>query len=167
MILWLANWLGGTFHGLSVFNYLTVRALFAALTAFAIGIFFAPDVIARLKAYKIGQNIRDDGPQTHLSKAGTPTMGGIIILGAITISLFFWGDLSNRYLWIVWLTTMAFGAIGFVDDYRKLVKKQSKGLSAKEKFLCQLGAGLVVGLVLYFTATVPAETQLYLSLIHI
>jgi len=161
MILWLSKILGQHLHGFSVFNYLSVRAIFAALTAFGLVLCFGPDVIARLKAYKVGQNIQDDGPQTHLSKAGTPTMGGIMILGAITISLLLWGNLANRYLWLVWLVTLAFGAIGFVDDYQKLVKKNNKGLSAKTKFLWQSVIGLTVALGLYFSAQVPAEMQLF------
>ena len=162
MILWLVSWFESLFTGITVFNYLTVRALFAALTSFAIVLVFAPRVIARLRAYKIGQNVRDDGPQTHLSKAGTPTMGGIIIIGAISISLFFWGNLGNRFLWIVWLTTIGFATVGFIDDYSKLVKKQSQGLTAKQKFLLQTLFGFICAFWLFFSANVSAETQLFI-----
>lgn len=162
MILWLVSWLDSIFSGITVFNYLTVRALFSALTSFALVLFFAPNIIERLRAYKIGQNVRDDGPQTHLSKAGTPTMGGVIMIGAIAISLLLWGNLGNRYLWIVWLTTLAFAAVGFIDDYCKLVKKQSQGLSAKQKFLLQTLFGFIAAFWLFFSANVPAETQLFI-----
>lgn len=162
MILWIVSWLDATFAGLAVFNYLTVRALFAALSSFALVLVFAPDIIAKLRAYKIGQNVRDDGPQTHLSKAGTPTMGGIIMIAAISISVIFWGNLANHYLWIVWLTTLAFAGVGFIDDYLKLIKKQSKGLSAKHKFLLQSLFGLIAAVWLYGSANTSAETQLFL-----
>lgn len=161
MIFWLIHWLEPFLHSITVFNYLTVRALFSALTAFAFVLFFAPDIITRLRAYKIGQHVRDDGPKTHLSKTGTPTMGGIIMLAAISLSILCWGHLSNRYIWVIWLTTMAFAGIGFIDDYYKLIKKRSKGLTAKQKFLCQSVCGLGIAIWLYATAHTAAETQFF------
>lgn len=158
MIVWLITWFGS----LKVFNYLTVRALFAALTAFVLVLGFTPWLIIRLRAYNIGQNIRLDGPQTHLAKSGTPTMGGIIMIGAISLSMLIWGNLHNRFLWIVWMTTLAFAAIGWIDDYYKLVRKQSQGLSAKQKFLLQTLFGIMSALWLYFSANVAAETQLFI-----
>jgi len=162
VILWLVSWLETFFHGLNVFNYLTVRALFAALFSFSLVLLFAPNIILKLKSYKIGQNIRNDGPQTHLVKAGTPTMGGIIIIGAISLSVLLWGDLTNHFLWIVWLTTLAFAAVGFIDDYYKLIKKQSKGLSAKQKFILQTLFGVGAATWLMVGASTIAETQLIL-----
>ena len=162
MILWFSKFLSQYFHALGVFNYLSVRAIFAALTGFSLVLLFGPDVIASLRSCKVGQSIRDDGPQTHLNKSGTPTMGGIIILGAISISLLLWGNLANRYVWIVWLVTLAFGAVGFVDDYRKLREKNSKGLSAKKKYLWQSLIGFSVAVGLFFSAQTPAELQLYI-----
>ncbi len=161
MILWFSKFLTQYIHVFGVFNYLSVRAIFAALTGFSLVLVFGPDVIVYLRSYKVGQNVRDDGPETHLTKSGTPTMGGVIILGAISISLLLWGNLANRYLWTVWLVTLAFGVVGFIDDYQKIKQKNSKGLSAKKKYFWQSLIGLSVAFGLFFSAHTPAELQLY------
>ncbi len=144
--------------GFNVFRYLTLRAILAALTALAIALLVGPSLIARLRQYKIGQTVRNDGPQSHLSKAGTPTMGGALILIAIGVSVLLWADLSNRYVWIVLLTTFAFGAIGLVDDWRKLVRRDPRGLSARWKYLWQSVGGLIAAYALWASATLPSET---------
>ena len=160
MFLYFAENLESLYSGFSVFQYLTLRAILGALTALVISFLIGPLMIRRLAALQIGQHIRDDGPQSHLSKAGTPTMGGALILVAIVLSTLLWADLSNRQVWVVVLVTLAFGAIGWRDDYLMIVKKQSKGLSARAKFGMQTVAGLVAALVLYYTAEVPAEIEL-------
>jgi phospho-N-acetylmuramoyl-pentapeptide-transferase len=116
MLLELAQWLAREVRLFNVFNYITLRAVLACLTALAVSLFFGPLLIRKLTAYKIGQSVRDDGPQTHLSKAGTPTMGGALILISIGFTTLLWGDLTNRFMWVVLLVTLAFGAIGWVDD---------------------------------------------------
>src|SRR3954449_8426944 len=121
MLLELAQWLAKDVRVFNVFQYITLRAVLAALTALMISFIVGPTMIRKLTAYKIGQSVRDDGPQTHLAKAGTPTMGGALILVSIAITTLLWGDLSNRLLWVVLLVTVAFGAVGWVDDYRKVV----------------------------------------------
>lgn len=149
-----------TIHsGFNVFQYLTLRVILGILTALIIAFVVGPMMIRRLRQYQ-GQPIRDDGPQTHLVKAGTPTMGGALIIVAMAVSTFLWSDLSNLYVWIALATLVMFGAIGFVDDYRKIVKQDPKGLSAKEKYGYQTAAGLFIAIVLYLTAETPAETQL-------
>jgi phospho-N-acetylmuramoyl-pentapeptide-transferase len=160
MLLWIAEFLKNFLHGINVFQYLTFRTILATLTAFFFSILLGPTVIRRLSLLRIGQTIRDDGPQTHLSKAGTPTMGGALILMAITITVMLWGNLSSRYIWCVLLVTLGFGCIGWVDDFRKVTKKNSKGLPAKQKYFWQSCIGLAAALFLYFTAHTPAETQL-------
>lgn len=160
MLLWLSEWLARYFHVFHVFQYLTLRAILGTITALAIALFVGPVMIRRLSLYKVGQVVRDDGPQTHLSKAGTPTMGGALILVAITLSTLLWADLSNRYVWLVLIVTLGFGAIGWRDDYLKMVKKNSKGLSARHKYLFQSLLGFGAAFYLYFTAALPAETQL-------
>ena len=160
MLLWLASMLEQYYHGFAVVHYISIRAIFAALTAFCLGLWAAPPTIRMLTRYKVGQNVRNDGPQTHLSKAGTPTMGGILILFAISVSMLFWGNLLNRPVCIVMLMTLGFGAIGFCDDYRKLVLRDSKGISARTKYCLQSLLGLGVASYLFFTATTPIETQL-------
>jgi len=132
MLLELAQWLAKDVRLFNVFNYITLRAVLACLTALAVSLILGPYFIRKLTAYKIGQAVRDDGPRTHLTKAGTPTMGGALILVSIGITTLLWGDLSNRLLWVVLLVTVAFGAVGWVDDYRKVVHRNPKGLSAKE-----------------------------------
>jgi phospho-N-acetylmuramoyl-pentapeptide-transferase len=161
MLVILAEWLTrNVYSGFNVFQYLTLRAILGVLTALGIALLTGPLMIRRLSRYQIGQQVRDDGPQTHLSKAGTPTMGGALILMAVTVSTLLWADPRNRYVWIVLLVTLAFGVIGWIDDYRKLVLRNSRGLAAREKYLWQSLAGLGAALVLYLTAQNPVETTL-------
>ena len=161
MLLELTRWLAHDIHGFNVFNYITLRAVLATMTALAISFVVGPKLIRKLTEYKVGQSVRDDGPQTHLIKAGTPTMGGALILVAIAIATLLWADLSNRYVWVVLLTTLGFGIVGFVDDWRKVVHRNPKGLSAKEKYFWQSVIGFGVAIYLAQTATIPAETTLY------
>ncbi len=161
MLLILARHLAETLHGFNVFNYITLRAVLATLTALAISFLVGPGLIRKLTQYKVGQSVRDDGPKTHLVKAGTPTMGGALIIVAIAISTLLWGDLSNRYIWVVLLSTLGFGIIGFVDDWRKVVHRNPKGLSAKQKYFWQSVVGGGVALFLALSANSPAETTLY------
>ena len=161
MLLELARWLAHDIRGFNVFNYITLRAVLATMTALAISFVVGPKLIRKLTEYKVGQSVRDDGPQTHLVKAGTPTMGGALILVAIAISTLLWADLSNRYVWVVLFTTLGFGVIGFVDDWRKVVYRNPKGLSAKAKYFWQSASGFGVAVYLVQTAVLPAETTLY------
>lgn len=160
MLLYLFGLLAETYSGFNVFQYLTLRTILGVLTALVISFMIGPSLIRKLSSRQIGQQVRDDGPQSHLSKAGTPTMGGALILVAIGVSTLLWADLSNRYIWIVLFTTFAFGSIGWVDDYKKIVKKDSGGLSARSKYFSQSVAALIIALALYYTATIPAETNL-------
>ncbi|MEN8174667.1 MAG: phospho-N-acetylmuramoyl-pentapeptide-transferase [Pseudomonadota bacterium] len=160
MLTYLAEYLAQFNSGFNVFRYITLRTILAVLTALMIAFVVGPGMIRRLAAYKVGQTVRDDGPQSHLTKAGTPTMGGALILVAIAISTLLWGDLQNRYVWVVLITTLAFGLIGLVDDYRKLVLRDARGLVARWKYLWQSLAGFAAAAALYYTAQVPAETQL-------
>ncbi len=162
MLLELAGFLAQYHSGFHVFQYLTLRVILGVLTALAIALAIGPGMIRRLTRLKFGQQVRDDGPQSHLAKAGTPTMGGALILIAVAAATLLWADLGNHYVWLALVTTLAFGAIGFLDDYRKIVRKNSKGLSAREKYLMQSGVGLAVALTLYFGADTPAETALLL-----
>ena len=159
MLLTITRWLEAYFDIFRVFNYLTFRGILGVLTALLISFLVGPAMIRRLSRYKIGQSIREDGPQSHFSKAGTPTMGGALILVSIAASTLLWGDLTNRYIWTVLSVTLAFGIVGFVDDYRKLVLRNSKGLLAREKYFWQSVFGLAAALFLYFSASTPAETQ--------
>ena len=161
MLLELARWLAHDIHGFNVFNYITLRAVLATMTALAISFVVGPKLIRKLTEYKVGQSVRDDGPKTHLVKAGTPTMGGALILVAIAISTLLWADLSNRYVWVVLFTTLGFGIIGFVDDWRKVVYRNPKGLSAKAKYFWQSAIGFGVAVYLLQTAVLPTETTLY------
>lgn len=149
-----------TFFPFNVFKYITFRSAGAALTALIISFVIGPYIIRKLKMLKIGQHVRDDGPQTHLGKQGTPTMGGILIIIAIVLSTVLWSNLTNRYVWVVLFATLAFGAIGFWDDYIKVVRKRSKGLSALQKFSLQIIAALAIGLFLYFNPQDPNATKL-------
>ncbi|WP_455234126.1 phospho-N-acetylmuramoyl-pentapeptide-transferase [Thiogranum longum] len=160
MLVYLADYLSQFHSGFNVFQYLTLRAILGVLTALLISFLVGPVMIRRLSIRQIGQQVRDDGPATHLSKAGTPTMGGALILVAIAIATLLWADLANRYVWVVLLVTLAFGTIGWVDDYRKLAYGNSKGLSAAAKYSWQSIAALATGLYLYFAAQSPAETEL-------
>jgi len=162
MLLWLASWLSEYFRALNVVQYLTMRTILGVLTALLISLLFGPAVIRKLTSYKIGQPIRDDGPQTHLVKSGTPTMGGSLMIIAITLTTLLWGDLTNKYTWVALLVTLGFGIIGFCDDYKKLVLKNSKGLSAKHKYLFQSLVAIVASSYLYFTATSQVDTSLFI-----
>lgn len=145
---------------LRVFQYLTMRGILAALTALVFSIGLGPSFIRLLQKQQIGQFVRNDGPESHLSKQGTPTMGGILIILGILISTLLWADLTNFDVWIVIFVLLSFGSVGFLDDYRKVVKKQSLGLRAKEKYLYLSLAGLAASSALYFTADVPSDTNL-------
>lgn len=160
MLLWLTHLLTPHFHALRVFQYLTFRSIVAALTALAIALIFSPGLIRRLLKHQIGQAVRDDGPQSHLQKSGTPTMGGALILFAIAISTLLWADLSNRLVWITLLVTLGFGWVGWVDDYRKVVQRNSRGLPARWKFFWQSVIAIIAVLVMYFTADSPANLSL-------
>jgi phospho-N-acetylmuramoyl-pentapeptide-transferase len=160
MLYWLTQILQVQLHGFRVFQYLTFRSILAALTALLVALICGPFMIRWLSKMQIGQIVRDDGPQSHLSKAGTPTMGGSLILLAITISALLWGDLRNSYLWVVLFVTLGFGVIGWVDDYRKLVLKNSVGLPAFWKYFWQSLIGFAIAFYLYFSATNPVQTQL-------
>jgi len=160
VLLFVTEFLSEYYSGFNVFQYLTLRIILGVLTALIIAFVVGPVMIRKLHYHQIGQPIRDDGPETHLLKAGTPTMGGALILVAMAISTLLWADLSNRFVWIVLLTTAMFGAIGYVDDYRKLIKNNPEGLKAKEKYGYQTIAGLFVAILLYVTAQSPAETEL-------
>ena len=160
MLLELAQWLSKDFRVFNVFGYITLRTVLAAMTALVISFLFGPAVIRWLAEKKIGQAVRDDGPQSHLAKTGTPTMGGALILIAIGVTTLLWGDLSNRYVWIVLLVTLGFGAVGWVDDWRKVVHRNPKGLSARAKFFWQSLVGAGAAAFLAMTATLPAHTEL-------
>ena len=160
MLLELAQWLANDIRAFNVFNYITLRTVLAALTSLVISFIVGPSMIRKLTAYKIGQSVRDDGPQTHLVKAGTPTMGGALILVSIAISTLLWADLGNRYVWVVLVTTLGFGAIGWVDDYRKVVHNNPKGLSAGAKFFWQSSIAISIALYLVLTADSPAQTSM-------
>jgi len=160
MLLLLADFLSQFYSGFAVFQYLTLRGILGILTALVISLVAGPVLIRRLRERQIGQAVRDDGPQSHLSKSGTPTMGGALIIMAIGISTLLWADLSNRFIWIVLIVTLIFGAVGWVDDYRKVVEKSSRGLPARWKYLWQSVGGFGAALLLYFTAQSPAEIDL-------
>ena len=160
MLLWLFQYLGQDIRAFNVFNYLTLRAVMATLTALTISFIVGPAVIRKLTALKIGQSVRSDGPQTHLIKAGTPTMGGALILVSVTVTTLLWADLSNDYVWVALLTLVGFGVIGWVDDWRKVVERNSRGLPSRWKYFWQSVIGLVVAAYLWNTATLPAHTEL-------
>jgi phospho-N-acetylmuramoyl-pentapeptide-transferase len=159
MLLWLTDYLIQFHTGFNVFNYLTLRSILGVLTALVISFIVGPLIIRKLSQYQIGQMVREDGPSTHLGKAGTPTMGGSMILIGIGISTLLWADLSNRHVWVVLIVTMLFGAIGFIDDYRKLIVGDSKGLSARSKLVWQTLIGMCAAYYLYSSAQAPIETQ--------
>jgi phospho-N-acetylmuramoyl-pentapeptide-transferase len=162
LLLYLAQQLSELYSGFRVFNYLTLRAILAALTALVISFLIGPWMIRTLQERQIGQNVRSDGPKSHLPKAGTPTMGGTLILVAIGVSTVLWADMANRFVLITLLVTMAFGLIGFWDDYLKLVVGNSRGLIARYKYFWQSVVGLGCAVALFVTAKSPAETALYL-----
>ncbi len=160
MLFWLAEYLSQFYSPFSVFQYLSIRAILGVLTALGISLLVGPKMIRALNDLQIGQSVRDDGPQSHLSKSGTPTMGGALILFAIVVSTLLWSDMSNRYVWVVLVTTIAFGVIGWIDDYRKVVEKNSRGLPARYKYFWQSVVAVGVAVFLYMTAASPVETQL-------
>jgi len=160
VLLWLTEYLAQYHRAFNVFHYLTLRGILGVLTALVISFAVGPTMIRRLSRYQIGQPVRSDGPETHLAKAGTPTMGGALILVAILASTLLWSDLHNRYVWLLMLTTVAYGVIGWVDDYKKLVLRNSRGLPARWKYLWQSLVALAVAGFLYASAQSAAETQL-------
>ena len=157
MLYWLSDYLMRIDSNFAVLQYITVRTIFSVLTALGVSLIIGPFMIRRLNYHQIGQVVRDDGPESHFSKAGTPTMGGALILVSIALSTLIWSDLQNHYVWIVLLVTLAFGAIGWTDDYRKVFRKDSKGLSAKWKYFWQSVIGLVAAFWLYYSAEGSAE----------
>lgn len=161
MLVWLAEQLQQQYSAFAVFQYLSVRGILGVMTALAISLLLGPWMIRRLNHLQIGQSVRDDGPESHLSKSGTPTMGGTLILAAIFISSLLWSDLSNRYVWVVLIVTAIFGAVGWVDDYRKVVEKNSRGLPARWKYFWQSVAGFGAAIFLYYSQVSPVETQLF------
>jgi len=155
-----AEYLTRFVSGFNLFTYITMRAILGALTALLISLLLGPPLIRRLRAKKIGQTVREDGPNSHLPKAGTPTMGGTLILLAIAAGTLLWGDLRSPYVWTVLFVTLAYGVIGFVDDYRKLTRRDPKGLPPRTKFGWQVAVALVAALFLYSLADRPQETGL-------
>ncbi|MBK9445298.1 MAG: phospho-N-acetylmuramoyl-pentapeptide-transferase [Betaproteobacteria bacterium] len=160
MLLMIAQWLGQDVRAFNVFGYITLRTVLAAMTALVISFLAGPRVIRWLAAKKIGQAVRTDGPQTHLVKSGTPTMGGVLILIAIAITTLLWADLSNRYIWVVLIVTLGFGAIGWVDDWKKVVYRDPKGLASRWKYFWQSVIGIIVAVYLGMTATLPSQLEL-------
>ncbi len=160
MLLMLAQWLGHDIRAFNVFQYITLRSVLAALTALMISFVIGPWMIRRLTQLKIGQAVRDDGPQTHLAKAGTPTMGGALILIAMAVATLLWADLRNTYIWVALFTLAGFGVIGWVDDWRKVVEKNPRGLPARWKYFWQSVVALLVAAYLVYSAHLPAQTEL-------
>jgi len=160
MLLWLSQWLAQDVRAFNVFGYITLRTVLAAMTALIISFVAGPRLIRWLAAKKIGQAVRNDGPQTHLMKSGTPTMGGALILIAIIITTLLWGDLGNRYVWVVLIVTVGFGGIGWYDDWQKVVHRNPRGLAARWKYFWQSALGLMVALYLGLTASGPAQLEL-------
>ncbi|SMC26672.1 Phospho-N-acetylmuramoyl-pentapeptide-transferase [Andreprevotia lacus DSM 23236] len=158
MLLLLTQWLGESIRAFNVFNYLTLRTVLATMTALGISWTLGPWVIRKLTELKVGQAVRNDGPQTHLVKAGTPTMGGTLILLSIGLTTLLWGDLRNKYMWLVLLVTLTTGIIGFVDDYKKVALKNPKGLSAKAKMFWQSAIAITAGLFLVNAGQLPSHT---------
>lgn len=160
MLIWLAQWLQQFDPGFNVFSYLTLRSIFSTLTALLIAILVGPKMIRWLQRMQIGQTVRNDGPESHLSKSGTPTMGGVLILLAIIVSSILWADLSNKYVWVTLFVITSYGIVGFVDDYRKVIRKDSKGLIARWKYFWQSVIAIGVSFFLYSTADTANETAL-------
>ncbi len=157
----LFQWLSQDVRAFNVFGYLTLRAVLATATSMLIGLVAGPPVIRRLTEMKIGQSIRSDGPQSHLHKSGTPTMGGALILISIVVTTLLWADLSNRFVWAVLLVMMAFGWIGWVDDYRKVVRRDPNGMKAREKYLWQTLVGVVAAIYLTFAIAAPSTARIW------
>lgn len=164
MLTWLFEYLSEYYSALNVFRYLTLRGICGVLTAITIFFICGATMIRKLSEYQIGQTIREDGPPTHFDKVGTPTMGGVLILIAVVVATLLWADLTNRFVWITLFTTIAFGVIGWFDDYRKLISKNPTGMGAGNKFLGQAIAGLVAAVWLYYSRQSPAETELLVPL---
>ena len=160
MLLYLTKYLAQFESGFNLFSYLTMRAILGALTALVISFIIGPRMIKRLSVNQVGQPVREEGPETHLLKAGTPTMGGALILTAISVSTVLWADLENIYVWIVLFVTLSFGVIGYVDDYKKLVLQDPAGISAWQKLFWQSGAALIAAIALYVTASDEVQTSL-------
>jgi phospho-N-acetylmuramoyl-pentapeptide-transferase len=154
-------WLAQDVRSFNVFSYITLRAVLAAATSLTIGLLAGPYVIRRLTEMKIGQAVRDDGPQSHLKKSGTPTMGGALILLSISVTTLLWADLSNRFVWAVLIVTLGFGAVGWVDDYRKVVHRNPKGMSSREKYFWQSLIGAVAALYLAFAISAPTSRDMW------
>lgn len=165
MLLWLTEYLTHWHTGFNVFQYLTLRTILGVLTSLLIALLVGPYLIRHLTTYQIGQSVRDDGPQSHLVKAGTPTMGGALILISISISTLCWADLTNRFIWVALMTTLLFGVVGWVDDYRKVVNRDPNGLSARWKYFWQSLFGLAAALYLYYSAGSAAETELLIPFV--
>ena len=159
MLVWLSEYLMQFNSNFAVLQYITVRTIFSVLTALGVSLVVGPALIRRLNYHQIGQVVRDDGPESHFSKAGTPTMGGALILVSIAASTLLWSDLENHYVWTILLVTILFGAIGWVDDYRKVFRQDSVGLPARWKYFWQSVIGFIAAFVLYHTAISPVETQ--------
>ncbi|MCL2919991.1 phospho-N-acetylmuramoyl-pentapeptide-transferase [Shewanella litorisediminis] len=160
MLVYLAEYLTQFYSGFNVFSYVTFRAILALLTALMFSLWWGPKLIERLQVLQIGQVVRNDGPESHFSKRGTPTMGGLLILAGIFIGVLLWGDLGSRYVWVMLFVLGSFGLIGFIDDYRKVVRKDPKGLIARWKYIFQSLAALVVAFYLFYSTKHPGETQL-------
>lgn len=159
MLLWLSDWLAQYHTGFNVISYITLRAILAVITSLGLSLLLGSLVIRKLQQYQIGQAIRDVGPKSHLSKAGTPTMGGVLILMSISLSVLLWGNLENRFVWVALFVILAFGVIGWVDDYRKVVEKNSRGLPGRWKYFWQSVLAIIVGSYLFYSAQSPQETQ--------
>ena len=160
MLIWITEYLSQFHSGFNVFQYLTLRVILGVLTSLFISLLIGPALIRRLTEHQIGQSVRDDGPKTHFEKSGTPTMGGLLILVAIAVSTLCWSDLHNRFVWVALLVTLLFGLIGWIDDYKKVVHKNHKGLAARYKYFFQSIIGLLAAFFLYTTASSSAETVL-------
>ncbi len=165
MLVWLSEYLTQFYSFFNVFSYLTLRAIISTLTALFISLYFGPKLIRYLQKMQIGQTVRDDGPESHLSKSGTPTMGGLLILASIVTSVLLWADLSNVYVLVVLFVVISFGIIGFVDDYRKVIRKDSNGLIARWKYFWQTVIGLSTAIFLYWIAQGPNETALLIPFV--
>ncbi|HCG71109.1 MAG TPA: phospho-N-acetylmuramoyl-pentapeptide-transferase [Gammaproteobacteria bacterium] len=161
MLLWLTEYLSQFVGGFAVFQYLTLRTMVSVVTALGVSLLIGPSMIAWLSRSQIGQQVRDDGPASHFSKAGTPTMGGALILVIIVLTTLLWGNLSNHYVWLILAVTVAFGLIGWTDDYLKISRKNSAGLAGRWKYFWQSVFALIAVVYLYQVAEVPAQTSLY------
>lgn len=160
MLVWLAEYLTQYMTFFNVFSYLTFRSILGILTALLLSVYFGPKLIARLQSMQIGQMVRNDGPESHFTKQGTPTMGGLLILGSVLVSTLLWANLSNKYVWVVLFVLVSFGTIGFIDDYRKVIRKDPQGLIARWKYFWQSVFAIITALFLFLTAEQPAETAL-------